>query len=322
MLLARWLQKLVQVSEQGGKGMRLHSSFVAIVLATVLLAACATSRFTSTWRNPEAQPLQAAGSKVAALVMAKNEATRRAAEDALAKAITARGAQGVPMYSIAGTGADEAKTKAALEKEGFVAVVVMRPVGSKQEISSTTYAGPSYGGFYGGYYGYGWGAPYRRQRDSNRHDRERRDAGVLAQAKQAGLGRTERNDESKPGGQLRPRAGQCDGGGDAKAGSHRAFLSERRDSGSWSLDRPHQRHRGDGVGRFKAGDRFIRVTDDIRHFQGEGRGDGGGQCDRLIEVPVVERIESLNVAKIFGEPAGLGELPRIGHAGRSNRIVL
>jgi len=140
--------------------MRLHSSFVAIVLATVLLAGCATSRFTSTWRNPEAQPLQAKGEKVAALVMAKNEATRRAAEDALAKAITARGAQGVPMYSIAGTGADEAKTKAVLEKEGFAAVVVMRPVGSKQEISSTTYAGPSYAGFYGGYYGYGWGAPY------------------------------------------------------------------------------------------------------------------------------------------------------------------
>jgi hypothetical protein len=140
--------------------MRLHSSFVAIVLATMLLTACASSRFASTWRNPEAQPLQAKGEKVAALVMAKNESTRRAAEDALAKAITARGAQGVPMYSIAGTGADEAKTKAVLEKEGFAAVVVMRPVGSKQEISSTTYAGPSYAGFYGGYYGYGWGAPY------------------------------------------------------------------------------------------------------------------------------------------------------------------
>ena len=142
--------------------MSLKSSFVAVALAaTVPLAGCASTGFTSTWRNPEAVPLEAKGARVAALVMTKNEATRRAAEDALAREITAQGAQGVPMYSIADTaGTDEAQTRAALEKQGFAAVVTMRPVGSQQQVTATTYAGPGYSGFWGGYYGYGWGAPY------------------------------------------------------------------------------------------------------------------------------------------------------------------
>ncbi len=57
---------------------------------------------------------------------------------------------------------EAAKAKAALEKAGVAGVVVMRPVGKEQQISSTPtmYAGPYYAGFWGGYYGYGWGAPY------------------------------------------------------------------------------------------------------------------------------------------------------------------
>ena len=122
---------------------------MAVALAvTVPLAGCASTGFTSTWRNPEAVPLEAKGARVAALVMTKNEATRRAAEDALAREITAQGAQGVPMYSIADTaGTDEAQTRAALEKQGFAAVVTMRPVGSQQQVTATTYAGPGYSGF-------------------------------------------------------------------------------------------------------------------------------------------------------------------------------
>jgi hypothetical protein len=136
-------------------------SLAAVVLAVAAFVGCATTGFSSTWRNPEAQPLRVEGSKVAALVMAKNEATRRASEDALAREITAQGAQGVPMYSIAPV-TDEAKTRAALEQQGFAAVVVMRPVGSQQRVTATPtmYAGPAYGGFWGGYYGYGWGSPW------------------------------------------------------------------------------------------------------------------------------------------------------------------
>jgi hypothetical protein len=95
--------------------------------------------------------------------MAKNDATRFAAEDALAREITAQGAKGVPMYSILREPLkDEAAVKAALEKAGVAAIVTMRPVGKEQQIVGTPsmYAGPMYAGFWGGYYGYGWGAPY------------------------------------------------------------------------------------------------------------------------------------------------------------------
>ncbi len=141
--------------------MRSYTVLTAAVVAAATLAGCASTVFSSTWRNPEAQPLRAEGSKVAALVMSNNEATRRSAEDALAREITAQGAQGVPMYSIAPT-TDEAKVRAALEQQGFAGIVVMRPVSSQQRVTATPtmYAGPSYAGFWGGYYGYGWGSPW------------------------------------------------------------------------------------------------------------------------------------------------------------------
>lgn len=132
------------------------------VMASAAFAACATTGFNSTWRNPDAQPLQAEGAKVAAMVMSKNEATRRAAEDALAREITTQGAQGVPAYTVMPEAADEKTARTALEKEGFAGVVVMRPVGSEQQLTATPamYSGPYYAGFWGGYYGYGWGAPW------------------------------------------------------------------------------------------------------------------------------------------------------------------
>ena len=136
---------------------------VALVLgATLVGSGCASTGFTSTWTNPQAAPLRAEGSKVAAMVMSRQESSRRAAEDALARAITEAGAEGVPLYSIT-SDTDEAVVKAALEQQGFAAVVAMRPVSTEQRITGTPsmYAGPAYGGFWGrGYYGYGWGAPW------------------------------------------------------------------------------------------------------------------------------------------------------------------
>ena len=127
------------------------------------LTACASTGFVSTWRAPDAQPLTGDGPKVAAVVMSKDESVRRAAEDALARELTRRGAEGVAMYTIFAPSdpGNEALAKAALEKAGVSAVVVMRPVGSTQEVYSTPLPHPAPRGWYwGGYYGYGWGAPW------------------------------------------------------------------------------------------------------------------------------------------------------------------
>jgi hypothetical protein len=135
-----------------------------IVTAVVIVAtACATTSFQSTWKAPDAKPVVLSGQKVVAFVLTKNAAARRSAEDALAREISAGGAQGIASYTlIPDAGAtDEAKAKAQVEAAGAEGVVVMRPVDSSKEVVATsTYSGPMYGPYWGGYYGYGWGGAY------------------------------------------------------------------------------------------------------------------------------------------------------------------
>ncbi len=139
-----------------------------IVLAVAILAlgGC-TSAFESTWKAPDAQPFELSGARVAAVVMMRNEAGRRAAEDALAREITAHGAQGVPMYQIFPDARPKSEEEArkALEKAGMAGVVVMRPIDVSKEVVSTptSYPGGPYGSYWGGYYGHGWGSPWGMQ---------------------------------------------------------------------------------------------------------------------------------------------------------------
>jgi len=137
---------------------------VPLVTAVLALSACASGGFVSSWKAPDAAPLELRGSKVAAIVMMNNEASRRAAEDALAREISARGAQGVAMYTIL-PGAkpdDEEAARYALEKAGVAGAVVMRPVGVEKEVSSSSvmYTDPMHRGYWGGYYGHGWSSAW------------------------------------------------------------------------------------------------------------------------------------------------------------------
>lgn len=146
-----------------------HANTLALpaagLLAVLTLSACAPA-LVSSWKAPDAAPLQVTGDKVAAVVMATDETTRRAGEDALARELSLRGARGVPMYILLPDADpdDEAKARAAAEQAGIVGIVVMRPVRVDKEITSdpVTYSGPLYGGLWGGYFGYGWGYPWGR----------------------------------------------------------------------------------------------------------------------------------------------------------------
>lgn len=147
-----------------GKPTSLRS--IAALLLAVTLAGCATTSFVSTWKAPDAGPVTLEGKRVAAMVVSPNDGTRRSAEDALAREITARGATGVPAYTLVDSRnfKDEAAARAALQKSNIDGVVVMRAVGSDTEVTYTPgmwTAGPMYGRFWGGgYWGYGWGAAY------------------------------------------------------------------------------------------------------------------------------------------------------------------
>lgn len=138
-------------------------------LAALVAGACATTTFNSTWKNPQASPLNFKGKKVVALVLSADESIRYGAEDALAKEITARGAVGVPAYTLIPKelNRDKDRAKAFMDKAGVVGVVSMRVAGKEKEISSTPggYAGwgsPYYSSFWagGGYYGWAWGGVY------------------------------------------------------------------------------------------------------------------------------------------------------------------
>jgi hypothetical protein len=150
--------------------MRSHQQMnLAAAGLALLLAGCATTSFTSVWKAPDAQPLQfSAGDKVVAMVVADSTGLRRSGEANLADELDKRGLQGVPAYSLLADAdvKDEAKARAAIEASGAVGVILMRPMGKEQKISSTPsmyygasyYGAPHYGGMWGGgYYGYGWG---------------------------------------------------------------------------------------------------------------------------------------------------------------------
>lgn len=150
--------------------MTLHKQMtLAATGMALLLAGCATTSFTSVWKAPDAQPLTfKAGDKVVAMVVAESTGLRRAGEANLASELDKRGLKGVPAYSLISDAdiKDEAKAKAAIEASGAVGVILMRPMGKEQKISSTPatyygasyYGAPYYRGMWGGaYYGYGWG---------------------------------------------------------------------------------------------------------------------------------------------------------------------
>jgi hypothetical protein len=139
---------------------------VLVVTPALLAAACASTSFVSTWKNPAAEPGNFQGQKVAALVMSQDQAVRFGAEDALARELTARGAVGIAAYSLIPKELiqDKEKAKEFMEKANVAGVVAMRVLGKDKEVTQSPgmyYAAPTYASFWGaGYYGYGWAGVY------------------------------------------------------------------------------------------------------------------------------------------------------------------
>lgn len=136
-----------------------------IVAALLLLSGCATTTFTSTWKAPDAKPVNPTGKTVAAVFVSREEGRRRAGEDALAADLRQRGAHPIAAYTIlpADQHGDGESARQALRQAGAQAAVVMRVVGRDQRITYTPgvgYAFPSYYYGFGPYWGYGWHTVY------------------------------------------------------------------------------------------------------------------------------------------------------------------
>lgn len=140
----------------------------ALTLLVILAAAaCSTTRLMSSWKAPDTGPLNFAGKKIVALIISNNEARRREAEDSLARALSARGVQGVAAYMLVPPAetSDREKAKKRLQEAGVEGIVAMRVAGENTELkyvpgapySSAMWNHPYYSSFWG-YYGWGWDA--------------------------------------------------------------------------------------------------------------------------------------------------------------------
>lgn len=132
------------------------ASFAAVLLST---AGCATTKLTSTWVAPGAQPLDPS-KKAIAIMLTDRESSRLAVEDAMVKVMQKRGVNAIASYTIlpAALVRDTARARAILIQEGVDAVIATRVLGKEQQ---TTYTpGTAYYGSTWGYWGYGWGAVY------------------------------------------------------------------------------------------------------------------------------------------------------------------
>jgi hypothetical protein len=112
----------------------MERSYPALLLGATLLCldGCATTTFTSTWKAPDAQPVNPAGKTIAAVFVSDNERNRHAAEDALAKDLNTRGAHGVPAYTLLPNepAGNTEHDRARLKKAGANEIIVMQVVGA------------------------------------------------------------------------------------------------------------------------------------------------------------------------------------------------
>ena len=136
----------------------------ALTLAGALaLTACASTTFDSTWKAPDAGLVDYSGKKVAAVFVSQEEGSRRAAEDTLAREISARGAQGIAAYTLIATEdlKDQQRARARLQAAGIEGVVAMRVTGKEQQVTQTpgTWSNARYSSF-SHYSGWGWGTVY------------------------------------------------------------------------------------------------------------------------------------------------------------------
>src|SRR6187401_3396033 len=100
-------------------------ALMAIVAAST---ACTSSSFKSTWSNTQAKPVDLTGKKVLAVVQVKEDGRRRASEDALARELTSRGAQGIPSYTLfpSSIGVDTAAARKIAQSQQVAGVVIMK----------------------------------------------------------------------------------------------------------------------------------------------------------------------------------------------------
>ena len=131
------------------------------LLAALLLAACANTRFTSQWKSPDYSggPMR----KVLVVGVSKQPSVRRTFEDEFVARLEAAGVDGIQSYTVLPDEAlaDRAALEAAVKSTGADGVLVVRLVRREQQtqVVQASPAAPPTLGFYGWYSG-AWSGYY------------------------------------------------------------------------------------------------------------------------------------------------------------------
>jgi hypothetical protein len=130
--------------------LRSYPAFAGLVLSATLLClgACNTTTFSSTWKAPDGQTINPTGKTIAAVFVSGDEHSRHAAEGVLAKDLNARGAHGVPGYTLLPNEirGDVDNRLARLKEAGANEVVIMRVVAADKRPSYMEVSGPASNG--------------------------------------------------------------------------------------------------------------------------------------------------------------------------------
>jgi hypothetical protein len=136
--------------------MKIKIALIAVlVLIGLNVMAYSAGKFSKTWKNPDAKPVNWKGKKVAAFAWTALNANREAAENALARELTQRGAQAVAGHTLIPPEAekDREAAKRILAAAGITGAVMMRVADLQQETVTTSgqayYLGPNYSSFWG-----------------------------------------------------------------------------------------------------------------------------------------------------------------------------
>jgi hypothetical protein len=129
----------------------------------LLLGACGSTTFVSTWKAPDVHQIDPLGKKIAALVLSGDEGQRRSAEVYLANDLTIRGARGVAAYTLIGFDHPSVEyARQRFKEAGIEGVVVMRLVGHDRTtiVNPGGFSGAAYGSFGSYYSSYGMALNY------------------------------------------------------------------------------------------------------------------------------------------------------------------
>ncbi len=129
-------------------------NYIVSLAILFLLVGCASTKMTKNWVYPEHGPLEF--KKILAVVLVQDPLVRQRGENELVRQI--RNAEAIASYTVMPSqNLDENEFKQAVIDSGVDAVIIMRPVSDKQELS---YVPGSYPRAYGSYWGYyGWAYP-------------------------------------------------------------------------------------------------------------------------------------------------------------------